>query len=461
MTYGRLLERRKNGTFYFRQVYQYNGKQIAKRISLKTSDITVARFLALQFKARIEMIDFNNVKKFDVSYDDNGNIKSVNVKSESDAQNLQEFLKLQEIHKAEAHKRDIEKLKLQQEFDKKITDKKKEEFLKSEKGELYQKLEAKLIHKEKLTQLKDAYIAELEVTENTKYKYNLFIGKFITYANSLNVFDLSGIDRKLVYAYLLYLRNFEHKSDSTIKNIFNNLSSFFNHLIRTGEAINQVNPFVGHKLKDDKDDKNRLPFTNDELQNIFSSDKLQSNKKLFFVCLLLVTTGARPNEICQLWTDDIYIDNGIYKIRIVENSNRDQTLKTKSSERVIYLNSILEEFNFTEYLKSKKLGMIFELKKPAQKTYSTFISQDFTELLRSIGIEKKTMYCFRHTVIDRLKQSLVLKSINEDLVGHEGQGTNAKVYSQQHSAENLKKETEEILKYREIEYFKQALGVNV
>lgn len=453
MTYGRLLERRKNGVYYFRQVYQYNNKQISKRFSLRTTDIVQARFMALQFKARIEMIDFNNLKKFDVAYDDNGNIKSVSVKNENDAQNLQEFLKLQELHKAESHKRDIEKIKFQQSLiEKDLLDKKKEEFFDSEKGQLYEKLQSKLKPKEKLTELKNTYISDLEVTENTKYKYNLFIGKFIDYANSEKVYDLAGVDRKLIYSYLLHLRKQDGKSDSTIKNIFNNLSSFYNHLLQIGET-EQVNPFVGHKLKDTKDEDSRLPFSNEELQKIFSNDQLKLNKKLFFVCLLLVTTGARPNEICQLWTDDIYQDNGIYKIRIVENENRNQSLKTKSSKRIIYLNSILEKFGFIEYLKSQKIGMIFDLKKPSKKTYSTFISSDLTEILRSIGIEKKTMYCFRHTVVNRLKQNLILQSINEDLVGHEGKGTNATVYSQQHSAENLKKETEEILQYKEISFF--------
>jgi integrase len=196
-----------------------------------------------------------------------------------------------------------------------------------------------------------------------------------------------------------------------------------------------------------------LPFSNEELQKIFNNDKLKLNKKLFFVCLLLVTTGARPNEICQLWTDDIYQDNGIYKIRIVENEARDQSLKTKSSKRIIYLNSIVEKFGFIEYIKNQKDGMIFDLKKPKKKTYSTFISLDFTEILRSIGIEKKTMYCFRHTVVNRLKQYLVLQSINEDLVGHEGKGTNATVYSQQHSAENLKKRNRRNSSIQRSEFF--------
>jgi hypothetical protein len=218
MTYGRLLERRKNGVYYFRQVFQYNNKQISKRFSLRTTDIVQARFMALQFKARIEMIDFNNLKKFDVAYDDNGNIKSVSVKNENDAKNLQEFLKLQELHKAESHKRDIEKIKFQQSLiEKDLLDKKKEEFFDSEKGQLYEKLQSKLKPKEKLTELKNNYINNLEVTENTKYKYNLFIGKFIDYANNAKVYDLAGVDRKLIYAYLLHLRRQEGKSDGTIK----------------------------------------------------------------------------------------------------------------------------------------------------------------------------------------------------------------------------------------------------
>ena len=123
---------------------------------------------------------------------------------------------------------------------------------------------------------------------------------------------------------------------------------------------------------------------------------------------------------------------------------------SKNSKRKIYLNQLLIDFGFLEYLKNQKLGMIFELKKPKLRTYSTFISEDFTKFLQSIEIMDKTIYCFRHTVINRLKQNLVLSSINEDLVGHEGKTINAKVYSQKHSAELLKTATEEILKYKEI-----------
>lgn len=464
MTYGRMLEKRRFGVYYFRQVYERNGKQVVRRFSLKTTDIVVAKFLALQFKARIEMIDYNNIKKFDISYDEKGNIKSVSVKDDSDAQNLADFMKLQELHKAQAHKRDIEKIKLQQMMlEEEEAKRKRQEYLESPKGremsDLYEKLEKKLKPKEeapvdKLTPLKDSYIKELTTTENTKYKYNNFISKFIDYCIAHNVYDVGNIDRKLTYSYLLFLRKEQEKSDNTIKNIFNTLSTFFNHLIQVGETT-ASNPFVGHKLN--VEESGRQPFTNEELEKIFSSNDIRENQKLFFISLLLLTTGARPNEICQLWTDDIIIENGIVKIRITENKSRGQTLKNKSSDRVIYLHPMLEHFGFLDYLKKKNLGMIFDLKKPTKKTYSTFISEDFTGIIRSLGIESKTMYCFRHTVINRLKQSKILQSISEDLVGHEGKGTNATVYSQQHSAENLKEETEKILIYSEIPFFKKII----
>lgn len=457
MTYGRLLEKRKNGVYYFRQVSTINGKQVARRFSLKTTDIVLARFLALQIKARIEMMDFNKIKKLRIEYDENGNLKSADVMNENDAKFLQDILKTQELHRAEAHKREIEKLKLQQknvenELIEEAIQKEQRDYFNSEKGQLFQQLNSSLPSKF-LTKLKDDYIRELVVTENTKYKYNLFISRLVEFANSLGIHDLSGLDRKFVYSYLLHLRKQENKEDGTIRNIFNTLSGFYNHLIQIGET-EQPNPFVGHKLKVEKKESSREPFTNEELEVIFKIPELKSNRKLFFICLLLVTTGARPNEICQLWVDDIFEENGIYKIRITENKARDQSLKTKGSKREIYLNTIVEKFGFIEYWKTRKEGRLFDLTRPTKKNYSTFISEDFSKFLRNSGIKEKTLYCFRHTVINRLKQKLVAQSIYEDLVGHEGKSTSEKFYSRQHSAENLKGATEDILQYKETTIFK-------
>ena len=94
--------------------------------------------------------------------------------------------------------------------------------------------------------------------------------------------------------------------------------------------------------------------------------------------------------------------------------------------------------------------MVFDLKRPALKNYSTFISEDFTKILRRLGITKKTMYCFRHTVISRMGSALVHEKVNRDMVGHEGEGTNEKVYQTPHQPAFLRTATQEILSYEDV-----------
>lgn len=478
MPYGFNLEKRKNGVYYFRQTIFRNNKQISKRISLRTKDVRLAKFLAIQLKARIDMIDLNKIKPFEVLFDEENNIKSVKVENETDAIMLNNFLDRREVHRVEEHKREIEKLRLLKELEDQKNAKEKSAFLSSQHGQelhqLYEQL-SKDLSKPKnqgksLAKLKAEYIEESRVRKDTRYKYNNLIDKLIEFASKADINTANGIDRQFCYSYLLHMRKKEGKPDKTIKNIFNTYSTFFNHLIRIGEYKGE-NPFVGHRLEYEAEP--RAPFTNEEINLIFSSKQLQSNEKLFFICLLMLTTGARPNEICQLWTDDIYIGtDGKYEIRITENEEREQSLKNKSSDRVIYLNDLLIKFGFIEYLKKrKKLGRIFDITKPAQKTWSVFVSKDITEdILEPLGIKGKTMYCFRHTVINRLSQSLVnrevrkdlaghetrknlgVQEIHKDLIGHDGKEVHDR-YRQPHIVENMRIHTEEILQYKEIPFF--------
>ena len=454
MTYGIQLEKRKFGIYYFRQTIQVGEKQVVKRVSLHTKDTKVAKFLAIQIKARIDMVDLSKLKKFEVEYDGNHQIKSVKVNGDADARNFQEYLKLLELHKAEEHKREIERLRLKQEFE----DKEKVKFTESPQGQelaalrasLQNNLKPKVEHGVNLESLKTDYLKNLKVSAGTKYKYTAVIARLILYAASVQVHTIEGLTRKFVYGYLLHMRNTEKKSDKTITNEFNALSTFYNHLLRVGET-KEANPFVGHNL--DYEEEERRPFTNEDLEKIFSAPEVKGNKTLFYILLLLVTTGARPNEVCQLWTDDVVIDPKIgpfYTIRFVENMVRDQTLKNKTSVRTIYLNDLLVKAGFISYLNSRGKGMIFDLKKPALKNYSTFISEDFTKILRRLGITKKTMYCFRHTAISRMGNARVDPKVNRDMVGHEGEGTNEKVYQTPHQPAFLRTATQEILSYEDV-----------
>lgn len=66
------------------------------------------------------------------------------------------------------------------------------------------------------------------------------------------------------------------------------------------------------------------------------------------------------------------------------------------------------------------------------------------------------MYCFRHTVMTRLKQNLVNLQIIQDLVGHTGESTAEIYYQDKHLIETLKSQTHDILTYKEIKFFNQV-----
>ncbi|WZB69152.1 hypothetical protein WJ968_20995 [Achromobacter xylosoxidans] len=125
------LEQRR-GYYYFRQVAIINGKQKAKRISLKTKDLKIAKMLSIQILASI----FQMNKKFEVQYDDNNNIKSINVKDEADHRLYMEYEEMRQKHLAFKHKQELEKLEAQAKIKKEEDERKAKEWQESDRANL-------------------------------------------------------------------------------------------------------------------------------------------------------------------------------------------------------------------------------------------------------------------------------------------------------------------------------------
>lgn len=89
----------------------------------------------------------------------------------------------------------------------------------------------------------------------------------------------------------------------------------------------------------------------------------------------MLTSGARPSEICQLWHDNIIKDDGFYIIKIRANADREQTLKTKQSERDIYLHPLVIKHGFLEYLETRKNKNLFDLPKAKGKISQNLLAK--------------------------------------------------------------------------------------
>ncbi|WP_205598533.1 site-specific integrase [Halomonas sp. NO4] len=203
---------------------------------------------------------------------------------------------------------------------------------------------------------------------------------------------------------------------TTYNNYIKYLSSFFAYAVREGYLVN--NPFYGMKIKvKQKQNSFRSTFTGDDLAKIFEAIQHQNKPFKYWLPYLGLYTGARLNELCQLYTKDIKFVDGIPCIHI-QQTMIDQCLKTENSERVIPVHSKLIELGFLEYIDflGDSSKVFPELTRHKKHGYSAQPSKWFARLRQSIGLmgdEKKDFYSFRHTVADHLKQ----KGISENLIG--------------------------------------------
>jgi len=185
-----------------------------------------------------------------------------------------------------------------------------------------------------------------------------------------------------------------------------------------------------------------------DLKHLFTAD-IYTGKKAYkdyqyWLPLLGVYTGARMNEICQLYLGDLKSVNGIDCIHI-QAKHEDQNLKTPSSERLIPIHSKLKELGFMEYVAHQRsIGhtrLFSELVRHSKHSYAATPSKWFANLRTKLGFtggdEKKDFHSFRHTVADHLKQLGVAESVIGGILGHQTGGITFNRYGKDYKPEML------------------------
>jgi integrase len=201
---------------------------------------------------------------------------------------------------------------------------------------------------------------------------------------------------------------------TTVNNYMKNLTTFFNYAVREGYCSR--NPFDGLRVRQRrKVSEERSVFTGDDLKLLFNkavyAPANTSKPHQYWLPLLGLYTGARLNELCQLYLDDVVTMSGIPCIHFRE-TRPDQKLKTDSSERLVPIHSKLLELGFLEFVEVQRgLGQqrIFsELTLHKKHGYSSIPSKWFARVREQLGFRddglKKDFHSFRHTLADHLKQ---------------------------------------------------------
>ncbi len=267
-------------------------------------------------------------------------------------------------------------------------------------------------------------------TDKTKREFS---GVFDRILKSLNNPWLKDLDRPILVEYRTILTS-EGRSVKTVNKYLQILSTVLRHANRLKWI--QGNPAEGLGLQDNRrPDEIRRAFTVEEIKTVFSA--LQRDKQSFYenghherywLPLLGIFTGARVNELAQLETNDVTVEDGIPVIAITSSGGDGKRIKSGTSRRTIPIHQDLLTLGFLTYVNSAKAQnheRLFPSLKLGPNGYSHYFgSQHFTgkkgwlkKQLPNLS-PGESFHCFRHSFATLLKDAEVEERLIEELMGH-------------------------------------------
>jgi integrase len=186
---------------------------------------------------------------------------------------------------------------------------------------------------------------------------------------------------------------------------------------RTGQFEGK-NPFEGQSRPISSE--GWLPFTIDELNRLMGNLPAD-DPAMRWIPLIGLYSGMRINEICQLRTDDIRQEAGVYFFDVREGDG--QKVKTKAGIRRVPIHSKLIHAGLLEYREGLRAGQLFPALRPGgpDKKMSWGFTQRFTIYRRSCGVTKERVgfHSFRKNVVTALDNAGVHRADIAAVVGHE------------------------------------------
>jgi integrase len=225
-------------------------------------------------------------------------------------------------------------------------------------------------------------------------------------------------------------------SISTVNKQIERVSSLFKWAMGKPKYSVTHNPFIGSAIAV-KVNNERLPFTEGELVQLFSSREFSTKQfekpYAYWLPLLGLFTSARLNELCQLHLKDIVEIDGIACIDI-DDEEEDQRLKNKSAKRLVPIHDKLIEVGLLRYvdkLRAQGESRLFPELSHNRDGYSGIASKWFGRYKTRCGIKEKhtkVFHSFRRTFISNLLNDEVPEMSVAKIVGHEGKLVTSKVY---------------------------------
>lgn len=245
-------------------------------------------------------------------------------------------------------------------------------------------------------------------------------------------------------------------SEDSVKDYFQKLSSFFKWCVQM--EYTDTNPFEGFRfVRKKKASEEKQAYSKGNLalifqQAIFAEHKFKHPYQ-YWLPLLARFSGARLNELCQLYVADIQEIDDIWCIHINDNQE-DKRLKNVGSRRFVPIHSALIDLGFLTYINNLNTDRVFQELKLERDGYGTSASKWYGRFKSKLGFSKGLdFHSFRHSFANDLKQAMTPQLITAQLLGHSTQNVTYDRYGKDLGI-SLLKESLELISKEEVIFVK-------
>jgi integrase len=212
---------------------------------------------------------------------------------------------------------------------------------------------------------------------------------------------------------------------------------------------NRTNPAQGIKIAAKRDPATRrLPYSDEDARLILRATRNETGAKRW-VPWLLIFTGARLDEVCQLTREDIRLDpEGGYYLDIHHGApGEGRRLKNLGSERKVPLHRQVVTEGFCEWVASRPDGTLWpDLRPDTFGSRGGTASKILGRWVRSLEITdpRKVLHSARHRWKDLCRGAEIPKDQHDALTGHSGSGDVGSAYGLGYPLVTLRKAVDRI-----------------
>jgi len=222
-------------------------------------------------------------------------------------------------------------------------------------------------------------------------------------------------------------------SESRVNLYIGFLKAVINFEMQTTRIL-PANPCEGLRYKDTRrKDELRAVFDLDDLKAMFidspefGKDQINQPER-FWVPLLALYSGARMEELCQLYADQVQEVEGYWCFQI-EAKYKGQSVKT-SEKRTVPLSPFLLELGFHRYAQQVGEGRLWPSLPRINNRWGHYFGRWFKEFKDKCGIDPrknyKVFHSFRHNVETKLQYEEVEQRYIDQLLGHSNRAESAR-----------------------------------